>query len=137
MALDQNYQPNNLSTFRILYIIKGALSLFASLFFLGYAFLGSFVFGKVEEQNLDDLPFNPGNLFMIIGIAGFLIALAIGILSFLTAKYLQEQRNYQFIFIVAILSCLTGILGILLGVFTIIELNKPQVKALFQQPVRF
>ena len=105
--------------------------MFASLFFLIYAGFGSVFFNVIAEKDLADMPFNPGAIFMVIGTVGFLISLTIGILCFLAAKYLQEQRNYQFIFIVAILNCLTGVLGILLGVFSIIELNKPQVKALF------
>jgi len=56
-----------------------------------------------------------------------------GILTLFASKYLKEIKNYNFIFVVAILNCLTGILGIVLGIFTIIELNKPDVKALFNK----
>jgi len=51
----------------------------------------------------------------------------------LASKYIKEQRNYTFIFVVAIVNAITGILGILLAVFTLIELSKPHIKELFQE----
>lgn len=135
MELDQNIQPNNLNTFRILYLIKGVLSVFGALFFLAYAAFGSYVFNEIAANQPKDLPINMASIFVIIGVVGFAISLILGVLSFLASKYLREQRKYQFIFVVAILSCLSGLLGILLGVFTLIELSKPHVKALFDRAV--
>lgn len=127
-----NSRPNNLDTFKILFLIKGILTLFFSLFFVFYASMGA-SFGRMFE-NTDDacmMPFNPGNIFMVIGIAGFILAIALGVLTLLTSQYIGERRNYIFIFVIAILNATTGVLGILLAVFTIIELNKPEVKELF------
>jgi hypothetical protein len=83
--------------------------------------------------DLDNMTFNPAIIFFIIGGVGFVIASVMGVLTLLASKYINEVRNYNFIFVVAILNCLTGILGILLGIFTIIELNKPHVKAFFNK----
>lgn len=125
---------NNLNTFRILFLIKGILTLVASLFFIGYAFLGQFI-GNLAEANgdMEDMPFNPSIIFSIIGGIGFVVTLTFGILTLYASKFLKEVRNYNFIFVVAILNCLTGILGLLLGIFTLIELNKPHVKELFHK----
>ena len=128
-----NTEDHNLRIFKILYIIKGIITLAFSVLPLLYIFLGLFIFQKdelPEEHNQIG-----GALIMFIGITVFLFLLVLGILTLLTAKYLGEKKNYDFIFVMAILNCLTGILGIILGIFTIIELNKPVVKRLFGKPV--
>lgn len=131
--LDQNIQPNNLNTFRILFIVKGIMNLLGALFFIGYAFLGTFFFNIADmNSDMDQMPFDPSILFVIIGIVGFVIALTFAVITLMAAKFIGETRNYTFIFVASILNCLTGVLGILLGIFTIIELNKPHVKQLFQ-----
>lgn len=124
---------NNLYVIKILFLVKGILTLCFSLFFVFYGVLG------VVLHNLDDFqyessefPFHPGNFLLIIGLVGFIFALVIGILTLLVSKYIKERKNYTFIFAIAVVNALTGVLGILLAVFTLIELNKPEVKELFE-----
>ena len=126
---------NNLETFRILYIIKGILTLLFSFFPLLYVFVGGIIFSAEEFNHLDhDIPFNIGAVFMSIGVFVFVMMIVFGILTLLVAPMIKNRRNYTFILVIAVLNCLTGILGILLGVFTIVELNKPEVKELFGTP---
>lgn len=126
------YMPtDNMDTFATLHLVKGILTIFFSLFFLLYIFLGSaFMFAPIENNS--DMPFHPGSIIIVIGTIGFVITVSIGILTLLAAKYIKERRNYNFIFAIAVLNCLAGILGIILGIFTIIDLNKPHVKAQFE-----
>jgi NADH:ubiquinone oxidoreductase subunit 6 (subunit J) len=126
------YMPtDNLSTFATLHLVKGILTILFSLFFLLYMFVGTaLTFGSMNHGQ--DMPFHPGNIFIIIGAVGFIITVSIGILTLLAGKYIKERRNYNFIFAIAIINCITGILGVLLGVFTILDLNKPHVKAQFE-----
>ena len=125
-------EDHNLRIFKILYIIKGILILAFSLIPLFYIFLGTFIFNKNEmPQEHSQMG---GIIILIIGAALFLFFLTMGILTLLTAKYLDEKRNYDFIFVMAIINCLTGVLGIILGIFTILELNKAHVKRLFGKP---
>lgn len=128
------HQPNNLYTFRILFLVKGVLTLCLSLFFIIYASIG-YIIGAVIENNETNtqLPFNFGWIFIIIGGLGMLFCITLGVLTLLTSKYIRVLKNYNFIFAMAILNCLTGILGIVLGVFTLIELTKPEVKKLFNK----
>lgn len=127
-------QPNNLNTFRILFLIKGILTLCLSLFFILYATIG-FIIGTVIEndETNTDIPFNFGWIFIIIGGVGILFCITLGVLTLLASKYIKNIKNYNFIFAIAIINCLTGILGIILGVFTLIELTKPEVKKLFNK----
>lgn len=124
----------NLNTFKILFLIKGILTLCFSMFFMLYAGLGAF-FTNIDEfsQASDSIAFNPGYIFLVVGLVGAIFSIALGTLAILASKYLKEQRNYNFIFVVAIINALTGVLGILLAVFTLIELSKPEVKELFEK----
>lgn len=124
---------NNLGTFRILYLVKGILTLCFSLFFMLYAGFGVFFGTMLELDQSNDMPFNPGIIFFVIGVIGIIVCITLGVLTLLASKYLNQISNYNFIFAIAIINCLTGILGILLGVFTLIELNKPEVKQLFDK----
>lgn len=129
-----NNSSNNLNLFQTLFLIKGIMTLLFSLLFIAYAFIGRFLGNIFEASNeANPISFNPGIIFIIIGSIGFIISLVMGILTLLASKYLKEIKNYNFIFVIAILNCLTGILGIVLSVFTIIELNKPLVKELFNK----
>ncbi|GAA4324923.1 hypothetical protein GCM10023115_41290 [Pontixanthobacter gangjinensis] len=125
-------EDHNLGIFRILYIIKGVITLAFSILPIIYIFLGVFI---SQKEDFNGNGSHVAGIFIIlIGIMVFLFLLALGILTLLTAKYLGEKKNYDFVFVMAILNCLTGILGIILGIFTIIELNKPEVKRLFGKP---
>lgn len=134
---------NNLSLFKTLFLIKGILSIFGFLFGVGYAAFGMVmgtvfsIFGEAIQdaasENTEIPIFNPGYIFLIIGGGVALLFATASVLNFLASSYIGKHVKYQFIFVVSILNCLTGILGILLGVFAIIELQKPEVKALFEE----
>lgn len=127
-----NYMPtDNLNTFATLHLVKGILTILFSLFFLLYMIIGTVMtFAPINEDV--DMPIHPGNIFVIIGGIGFLITVTIGVLTLLASKYINERRNYNFIFAIAVINCITGVLGIVLGIFTILDLNKPHVQAQFQ-----
>jgi hypothetical protein len=62
----------------------------------------------------------------------FLIAAVIyGILMLMAGGKLRKQRGYGFCFFVAIVDLL-GFPSIILGIFTLIVLNRPTVKELFK-----
>ncbi len=118
---------NNLSTFRILFIVKGILNLLISLFVIAYM---GFVFFLINAES-GEIPHSAGLIITVVCSLVILISVAFGIGTIMAGRYLKEHRNYNFILVMSILNCLTGVLGILLGVFTIIELTKPEVKQLF------
>ena len=122
---------NNLNTFKILFLIKGILTLCFSIFFILYLGIGIFFTNSATINESIPL-FNPGYIFLFKGIIGFIFCVTLGTLALIASKYIKEQRNYSFIYVAAIINALTGILGILLAVFTLIELSKPDVKHLFK-----
>ncbi|OEJ98933.1 hypothetical protein A8C32_07020 [Flavivirga aquatica] len=127
-------KPNNLDTFKTLFLVKGILTLAFSLFFIFYAGMGLFFSTIIEASDkLNDAPFNLGIIFVIIGVIGIIICVTLGVLTLIASKYIKHRKNYTFIFVISIINCLTGILGILLGVFSLIELTKPEIKELFNK----
>lgn len=114
--------PNNLSTLRGFYIVKAVFCFLATFFGLIFILIGA------KEIATD---FSEGIKGITIGILFTLVAITLGVLYCYMAKFLSETKKYQFVYVMAIISCFGTVLGILLGVFTIIELNKPHVKALF------
>ncbi|WP_124979808.1 hypothetical protein [Nonlabens xiamenensis] len=127
------YPPtDNLDTLGTLFLVKGILTLLVSFFFLIYAAMGTMVtsFPHVEGSGM---PTDFGMIFVTIGVVGIVVCVTLAILHFMVRKYIKERSHYTFIFAMAIVSCLTGILGILLGIFTLIDLNKPHVKEQFGQ----
>ncbi|MDP5078452.1 MAG: hypothetical protein NWQ19_10170 [Nonlabens sp.] len=138
----QNYQEyqqyqnlrrseNNLNTLVVLHYVKAGLTVLAILFFALYMVFGLFMGDAMSRDMNEELPFNPANIFVIIGIVGIVLCIIVGILDILAAKYIKQRKNHTFIIVVAAIHCISGLLGIGLGIFTIIELTKPEVKRLF------
>ena len=71
--------------------------------------------------------------WFVIGIGSLLslLVFAFAVLSYLAAKWLGEGKNWTFCLVAAALHCVGFPLGTALGVFTILVLNRPGVKAWF------
>lgn len=126
-------EDNNLDTLKILFIIKGVIALLTTLF-VGFMFLGvgTFVAHEIQQEaQQEGLPFNPAVIISSLGIFALLLSLIMTVMTFLAAKYIGERRNHTFVVIVSIFTCISGLLGLLLGIFALIELHKTHVKPLF------
>jgi hypothetical protein len=69
--------------------------------------------------------------FTGFGIAIMVAALAVSLLCFLSGRAMTRRRNRTLSLVVAGVVCLTGLLGIALGVFTFIVLLKPEAERLY------
>jgi ABC-type Fe3+ transport system permease subunit len=128
----QMYPPSdNMDTIGTLFLVKGILTLIVSLLFVAYAAMGGFMM-QLPMHEAEPMPFHPASIFIVVGMIGFLICVVIGVLTLMAAKYIKQRTHYTFIFVLSIINCMSGVLGILLGVFTIIDMNKPHVKAQFE-----
>ena len=80
-------------------------------------------------------PNNPpawlGLMFVILGGTIILLGWTMAVLSFLAARNLKRRRRHLFCLVVAGINCLWMPFGTVLGVFTIIVINRPAVKASF------
>ena len=122
----------------IFYYVKGGITaLFACIpiihVVLGLVFIiAPNAFGHGNDQP----PAFLGWLFLILG--GFLILFgwAFAILALLTGRCIGRRKHYTFCFVVACIECLSVPFGTVLGIFTIVVLNRASVKALFKQGPR-
>ena len=92
----------------------------------GVMLVGSTAGGKGE-------PALVGGVLVAVAIFVLLVVGANGLLLFFTGRFLAQHRRRTFCLVVAALSCLSFPLGTALGVFTIIVLSRPSVKALFEE----
>lgn len=106
---------------------------FGAVSLVGVAFLGTFI-GELlsNEPGMQDFPFNFGLIYVVVGSIGAIISLAAGIMNLVTAKRFSQQRGYAFIFITSILNCFSGLMGIALAIFTLIEIHKPGSKEILK-----
>jgi hypothetical protein len=74
-----------------------------------------------------------GWFFIVIGGLICLVAWTLAAMMILSGKWLSERKNWTFCFVIACISCLSVPLGTVLGVFTILVLQRPSVKALFEE----
>lgn len=122
----------------IFHYIWGALSLVGGLF-LGAYFV---VIGVVLMTNPSTTSSTEdsgttsavGGVLIAIGVIAFLIVVVYGILTLMAGgKYRKHQGGYRFLFILAIVTLIIGgIPGIVLGIFSLMVLSRPSVKALFK-----
>lgn len=120
------------------YVFAG-LSALLSCFSLIYIFLGgAFILGKVPPSPAPPAGSPPppdmafmGWFFALFGLAFLILGLGIAICQFLTARWLSARKKRTFCFVVACIECINMPLGTLLGIFTILVLSRPSVKALF------
>jgi hypothetical protein len=75
-----------------------------------------------------------GWIYGFFGGLGALYALGLAVCLFLCARNLTHRRKWTFVFVIACIQCINMPLGTILGIFTIIVLQRPGVKALFDQP---
>jgi len=69
-----------------------------------------------------------------IGGVGAALGIAMAACSFFAARFLAARRHPTFVMVVAGIECLAFPLGTALGVFTILVMQRPSVRALFGAP---
>lgn len=77
----------------------------------------------------DDVPRIVGVILILIGALVIAMAWTLAALMVMCARRLKERRNFMFCTVVAAVQCAWVPLGTVLGVFTILVLQRPSVKA--------
>ena len=112
------------------YVVAGLAALF-SLFPIFHIIIGSMmVLGK-----LDDGPNPPpavfGWLFVLVGAAIMLAGFAFATCVAYAGRCLAHRRHYMYCLVMAGIGCMFMPFGTVLGVFTIVELQKEPVRQMF------
>jgi len=113
--------------------IVGAIVALCSCFALIYVAIG---ISSFTHQHSNGPPLFVGGIFLAIGGVLLIIGWTYSACLFATGRFLTQRRAYTFCFVIAIFSCLFTPFGTILGIFTILVLVKPSVKALFSAPLR-
>ena len=113
------------------YVVAGIAALF-SFFPLLYVGMGAFMLcGKFDGPHPDAATRPMGWVFIAIGSFLFIMALAFVTVIALGGRYLSRRRHYTFCMVVAAVACMFMPFGTVLGVFTIIMLQKDSIRQLF------
>jgi hypothetical protein len=124
------YHLNLLSIF---YFIIAGLRAFGAFISLIYLPIGIFILSS-GDVNRNGLP--PWAGYIFIGLTACMAPFnaLVAYLLFHTGRSLRQQKRWKFIFVVAIIDCITGgAVGIVLGIFTIVVLTRESVKELFKR----
>ncbi len=127
----------HLKLLSIFYYVLAALTALGGLFPLPYVLLGgAAVTGSFPPPSPSEPPppVWAGWVFVAIGVVAILFIWAFAVGYFLTGRWISERRNRAFCFVMGCISCLSVPLGTALGVFTIVVLQRPSVRALFLRP---
>jgi hypothetical protein len=118
-----------LSIFHYIYAGFQALFSFIGLIFVGMG--GAMAFRPELFEGPDQPPPFLGGLFIGIGVFIVLLILGTAFLTFLAGRYINQRKHHTYCLVVAGFNCLSLPLGTALGVFTIVVLIRPTVKAMF------
>ena len=129
--VDQDVE--HLKILSILYYVWGGLMACISCFGLLYVVIG-LVAVIAGAQHQGGPPAFVGGMFIFIGVAFVLLGGTVGGLTIWAGRCLAQRKRYMLCFVMACIACLSVPLGTALGVFTIIVLQRPAVKAMFGQP---
>ena len=119
----------------IFHYVLAALAGLFSLFPLIHVTIGVMMLsGRFESQNQapDERLF--GWMFIAMGSAFMAAGLAFSVCLALAGRYLSQRRHYMFCLVMAALACMFVPFGTVLGVLTIVTLQKEPVRQLFAPP---
>jgi hypothetical protein len=126
-----NEDLDHLRLLSIFYYLIALLTALFSLLPLIHLVLGIAMASGWGEFGEDPPPAFVG--WLVSCVAGFLIVLGLSCAACfaLTGKYLAQRRNWIFCMVIAGITCTFMPVGTVLGIFTILVLNRPSVRALF------
>lgn len=117
----------------IFHYVLAALAGLFSLFPLIHIMMGALMLsGRFETQTPDERLF--GWMFIALGSAFMAAGIAFSVCLALAGRYLSQRRHYMFCLVMAALACMFVPFGTVLGVLTIVTLQKESVRQLFAPP---
>ncbi len=116
------------------YVMGSIIALFSCMPFLHVLMGLAMVSGAFStEGNAQPPPTFIGWMFIIMGSMFILFGWATAACILVAGRKLAKQRHHTFCMVIAALECMFMPFGTVLGVFTLIALNKDPIKELFLQ----
>ncbi len=75
-----------------------------------------------------------GGFFILFALVFIAVSWTLATMMIIVGYKLSRRKSYMFCLVIACIECLSMPFGTILGVFTIILLSRPSVKALFNPP---
>jgi hypothetical protein len=125
---------DNLRLLSIFHYVLGGLTILGSSIFIIHLVMGIAMLVDptfMNSKNSEPAPAFAGWMFTIMGGGAVLLGWTLGILTIHAGRCLTRRKSYTLAFVLACLNCLHAPIGTALGIFTIIVLSRPSVKALF------
>jgi hypothetical protein len=122
---------DHLNLLAIFHYVMAALTALFSAFPMIYVVMG-IAMVAVAGQGPGAPPPAVGIIIAAIGGGLALACIVVAVMLVIAGRCLQRHTNRTFCFIVAIILCISGMPGIILGIFTIIVLIQPRVQELFE-----
>jgi hypothetical protein len=124
---------SHLRTLAIFYYVIGGMRAFGGLLLTAYFGCGlALAGGLFNNAGPGGPPPAFGVIIAVIGAFGMILNFSWATLDVLAGRWLAQQHRYTFCFVMACIECISVPWGTILGIFTIIALTKPSVKALFE-----
>ena len=115
------------------YVVGGLMAFFASIFIVHFV-MGAVMLAAPTFFGNSRQPGPPafmGMFFMIIGGSVVLVGWTMAALTIYAGRCLARRRHHTLCMVAAVVCCLYVPFGTVLGVFTIIVLQRPRVKEMF------
>jgi len=136
-SLEDFRDAENLRHLAIAHYVMGGLTALVSCIPIIHVAIGAaIVSGKMPMGSGPGMPPDGrffGWIFIAFGGLFILLGLTIATLMILTGRWLSARKNKTFCFVIASIECINMPLGTILGVFTLMVLQKPSVAALFNK----
>jgi len=127
-------EDQNLKILSIFHYVVAGVAALISLFPVIHIFIGvMMVLGKMNDGS-SHVPDPFGWLFIAMGAFFMLAGMAFAACYAYAGRCLARHRHYMYCLVMAGIGCMFMPVGTVLGVFTIIELQKEPVKRLFMPP---
>jgi len=127
-----NQDQEHLRLLSIFHYIVGGIAALFSFFPVIHLILG--ILFLVAPHRMGGSPLPPpflGWIFIIMGGGFMLVGWGFAVCVILAGRFIVRHKHYIFCLVIASLNCLFIPFGTILGVFTIVVLMRPSVKALF------
>jgi len=94
-----------------------------------------FLFAPLHSNKGEELPMAlMGGFFVVFALAFITMSWTLATMMLIVGYKLGRRKSYMFCLVIACIECISMPFGTILGVFTIILLSRPSVKALFNPP---
>jgi hypothetical protein len=133
IAYQQQMNEENMRTLVILHRVYSGIMAAFSLCFVGYMvfFLAIFSVADASKPS-QQMPPEMKTVFATVWGIAFVFVLGLAALNLVCANWIRDRRNWVGVVVVSGINCLHMPLGLALGIYTLVVVNRPHVRSTFR-----